>query len=633
MRVQIGLDDSGDYSINVWDADGNLMFSEGGITDNAIKKAIIRNDMVSDTANISATKLDIDSLFEEINDADGRVIKSAKILLDDEDQTLDVAFKSLATNVTEHGETITSHGTQITTIQGQITNKIWQQDIVTATNEFGAKTEELSTKYSELNQTVDGISTTVASHSTYMNDFGYRMSKVEQTADGLTIRLNGQKIGGTNILRGTDSPSSFSTSSNWSNGTWRTAGGGTAGGRTIIDISDAPNPYIKKGFEIVGDDTDRATAQDNVPVTQGVTYTMSCYARGTGTLRLQVGKSPYSAGVHTLNGVTDWTKYSFTFVAGDGNGITDGKTNVYFTNRGVGTMEICGFKLEVGTDSTDWSPSPHTDYLNYSSSGLIVGDMTTGTLKGNVLIDSDSVDIRNGNTVYASFGANYLYLGKNSRNAKIDLCNGLATLYHESKYSYDTVFVIDTGNVTEIIGSINPLCITNGASTGKVAMQFANKNGILGSIGMYSTGSNTWLTRNVPSSSSTYTVLDSGNYYDVMDSGWINGGLLGEYFTLYDNDYQVQYRKIGKMVELRGVVKPKKVIPGSDENHIIFTLASGYRPGKYIYERCQGSGAKTWLLSIATNGEVRFARYNDGTQYVDAPITAWLPFHITFFVD
>lgn len=128
VRVQIGKDAAGDYSINIWDANGNLMFSEGGITDKAIKNAIIRNDMVSDTANIAAHKLDIDSLFEEINGS-SNTIKSTQIYLDDQKQTLNLAFKELATEVTEQGETISSQGTQITVIQGQIASKVWQQDV------------------------------------------------------------------------------------------------------------------------------------------------------------------------------------------------------------------------------------------------------------------------------------------------------------------------------------------------------------------------------------------------------------------------------------------------------------------------------------------------------------------------
>lgn len=128
VRVQIGKDAIDDYSINIWDAEGNLMFSKGGITDSAIKEAIIRNDMVSDTANIAAHKLDIDSLFEEINGST-KTIKSTRIYLDDEGQTLDVAFESMSTDIDELQNGVSSQGTAISVMQGQIASKIWQQDI------------------------------------------------------------------------------------------------------------------------------------------------------------------------------------------------------------------------------------------------------------------------------------------------------------------------------------------------------------------------------------------------------------------------------------------------------------------------------------------------------------------------
>lgn len=165
VRVQIGKDAAGDYSINIWDANGKLMFSEGGITDSAIKDAIIRNDMVSDTANISAHKLNIDSLFEEINNGE-RTIKSAKILLDTEKQTLDVAFTALSGDVS-------SHGSSISVMQNQIASKVWKQDINAATN-------TMNTKFSALEQDVDSISATVSSHKT---------------------QLENLKIGGTNLIR------------------------------------------------------------------------------------------------------------------------------------------------------------------------------------------------------------------------------------------------------------------------------------------------------------------------------------------------------------------------------------------------------------------------------------------------
>lgn len=54
--------------------------------------------------------------------------------------------------------------------------------------------------------------------------------------------------------------------------------------------------------------------------------------------------------------------------------------------------------------SADEAAKTATDYMSFTSQGLIVGDMTEGVLTNNVLIDSDSVNIRNGDTSVASFG-------------------------------------------------------------------------------------------------------------------------------------------------------------------------------------------------------------------------------------
>ena len=45
-----------------------------------------------------------------------------------------------------------------------------------------------------------------------------------------------------------------------------------------------------------------------------------------------------------------------------------------------------------------------TNYMKYDNNGLVIGNMTASSLGKNVLIDSDSVDIRNNTSVLASFG-------------------------------------------------------------------------------------------------------------------------------------------------------------------------------------------------------------------------------------
>lgn len=65
-----------------------------------------------------------------------------------------------------------------------------------------------------------------------------------------------------------------------------------------------------------------------------------------------------------------------------------------------------------------------TNYLGFSDAGLVVGDMTASTLGRNVLIDSDSVDIRSGSDVLASFGEEVM-LGKDGNTHLLLSSNGV----------------------------------------------------------------------------------------------------------------------------------------------------------------------------------------------------------------
>ena len=133
-RVQIGKDANSDYNMYVWVKSGNLMFDALGLTENGVKREIIRNDMIKEDANIAASKLDIESLFTVINEDGSHTLKSSKIYVDANKQTLDVAFKNMTTNVTNLQNAVTTQGTQLTAVQGQISSKVWQQDITTAVN-------------------------------------------------------------------------------------------------------------------------------------------------------------------------------------------------------------------------------------------------------------------------------------------------------------------------------------------------------------------------------------------------------------------------------------------------------------------------------------------------------------------
>jgi hypothetical protein len=117
-----------------------------------------------------------------------------------------------------------------------------------------------------------------------------------------------------------------------------------------------------------------------------------------------------------------------------------------------------------------------------------------------------------------------------------------------------------------------------------------------------------------------------------QDSGWITPSLNSS-FKVYNSDSTnaPKYRKIGKMVEIVGVVSPASEIASGGTGNI-FTLPEGYRPTQNRYYICQGSGRNVWLLTVNPNGTVSCSRYGTSSN-VAISTSAWLPFNATFLID
>lgn len=239
-----------------------------------------------------------------------------------------------------------------------------------------------------------------------------------------------------------------------------------------------------------------------------------------------------------------------------------------------------------------------TNYLNFSSSGLVVGDMTASTLGRNILIDSDSVDIRNGSTILAQYGDSYIYLGKNSKSSTIDLCNGVATLYNETdsnpnmRYnrlriksthgiSLDTTYKInlkttyDSDDYTELdmfsavpwdsnLSTVNPtatLSVNSGSNSAKLTLNpiqsslscFSGDLRLYGSgnNGVYVTGSKLRVDGYVDVYGSLY-VNSGNNIYTYNNGGWINQTHSGGWY-MNENEWVKSYN--GKGVYTSGRMK------------------------------------------------------------------------------
>lgn len=211
VRIQIGRDASDDFTFVLYGEDGTgQIINQNGITASAISDGLIVNDMVSDNASISGGKLDISSVITEINNDGSTTIKSNKIHLDGQNQSLEVAFNSLKSQV----DTI-----QDVTIDGDLTSVVEQVQSNTSKIEVNASSintliaedkvikkqvtdlegnivetnNELSSKYASLNQSLDGFKTTVA--NTYatkssVNDVKNNLESNYSTTSNMNSAIN-----------------------------------------------------------------------------------------------------------------------------------------------------------------------------------------------------------------------------------------------------------------------------------------------------------------------------------------------------------------------------------------------------------------------------------------------------------
>lgn len=211
-RVQIGKDATGDYNMILCDASGKVMWNAAGLQPDAIKDAIIVDDMVSDTANINAKKLNISSIITAVN-ADTTKINATSIVVDADNQTLSAWFKSTEDWKSEKAEEYTQLESKYEAVNGRFENYLSKTEFVDISNDVA----ELKNQYTDLKQTTDSITATVSQTSSDLNTLqssytsltadvtGFKtevsssyvsksavISSINQTAE--TIKINASKI-------------------------------------------------------------------------------------------------------------------------------------------------------------------------------------------------------------------------------------------------------------------------------------------------------------------------------------------------------------------------------------------------------------------------------------------------------
>ena len=219
VRIQIGRDVKGDFTFILYGEDGvGQLINQNGITASAISDGLIVNDMVSDKAAISGEKLDISSVITEINNDNSTTIKSNKIYLNEQEQSLEVAFNSLKTQVetikditvsgdlTSVIDRVQANTTEIEVNKERINTLILEDSIIKkqVTDLEGDVVETsttLASKYSELDQTIEGFKTSVA--DTYatkstVNDISNNLSTNYSTTSAMNSAIE-QKVDEINL--------------------------------------------------------------------------------------------------------------------------------------------------------------------------------------------------------------------------------------------------------------------------------------------------------------------------------------------------------------------------------------------------------------------------------------------------
>ena len=341
VRVQIGKDASGEYSLSVWDKAGKLIWDALGATESTIQRKIIRDKMVADDAAINALKLDLKSfntaLTEQGVSISGTVVQVGN-------KTLNVELTEQRQLTTEHGETLTDHAARITANENAIKLKVSTQEYESYKTTVNG---EIATAKSRLNAAESSISVMK----------GQIALKVEQT--DIEEAVNNIQIGGRNMLIN----STFNRQGyKWSAG--------------YVEGKSYPKEGRDGGYcaKITGkfNTNCHLLYEDAYRVKAGETYTLSSWTKSKDIVKgttnyfvsLYIGfydkDNKYKAEAKINNGQmplpTDWERNILTFTVPDVSGI-DHMWIYLYARDFTGTIWWDDLQLEKANKVSDWSPA------------------------------------------------------------------------------------------------------------------------------------------------------------------------------------------------------------------------------------------------------------------------------------
>lgn len=301
VRLQIGKDDQGNFNFIVFGEDGTTaIYNQNGITKQAVPDGLIVDQMVSDTANIQAKKV-------QYIDKDGN--------------------KTLQT--------------YLTTEQGKIESLIKE---TTIENGDGTTTS-LKDRYLETEATVEGVKTEIADIKTTSDSMDSRITNVEATAEGIKTTVSKIRVGTRNLIYNTDF--SIDQTSNWKTFNANATISSNSGYMKVVQTAANSGCYAKyaKGFEKDKDYVVSFVAYASEQCSLTYNYIMSS---NTST----VGNQPLGSGVSIS---TEPILYVIKFTAN--NDFPENSSIMLGANKAV-TWYLKEMMCEEGTINSSWTVAP-----------------------------------------------------------------------------------------------------------------------------------------------------------------------------------------------------------------------------------------------------------------------------------
>lgn len=400
VRVQIGRDKNNNFTFSLFDETGTgVLIDHTGIKEGAIADDLIISDMIASDA-VGEKQINYSSFITGFNkDTNTNTIKSTKIMLNNQNQTLDIAFNQLKTQADDTKFLTESHSTTIGVMQGQITTAINNTQIVK-----DGQTILLKDDYNRTVQTVNSMNSTIGSHTTKINEHTgkitgveTRVNTVERDLDGITARVSSTETKVTTVTNIANTANSNATNAlNTANSANSKIDGLEVGCNNLLfdtrELGDrwrggtVNDNYIFDGckYRLLERQNYEGTSRTFIHsrflekidlLKKGTNITLSCwlYMDSSKEFTSSTNNNMFirvnfknTEGVITSKDfkksfndiVRDrWVHFTYSFVL-DVDVLNGEDNSWYIALARNGSVRIAKPKMEIGTKATDWSPAP-----------------------------------------------------------------------------------------------------------------------------------------------------------------------------------------------------------------------------------------------------------------------------------